>query len=78
MKTLTVGDLKANFSAILKNVQEGEEIAIAFGKKKEVIAFIIPKELRTKPKRKLGIWEGKGTIIFKDDFKMTEEEFLGL
>ncbi len=78
MKTLTVGDLKANFSKILKNVQAGEEIAIAFGKKKEVVAFIVPKELRQKPKRKLGIWEGKGTVVFKEDFKMTTEEFLGL
>jgi antitoxin (DNA-binding transcriptional repressor) of toxin-antitoxin stability system len=78
MRTLTVGDLKANFSTILKNVQHGEEIAIAFGKKKEIVAYIIPKELRPKTKRILGLWEGKGTVTFNEDFKMTEEEFLGV
>ncbi len=31
-----------------------------------------------KKERKLGILDGKVTITFADDFKMTEEEFLGL
>lgn len=77
MKTLTIGDLKTNFSEVLKAVQLGEEFAIAFGKRKEVIAYLIPKHLRKKGKRDIGIMEGKATAIFKDDFKMTTEEFLG-
>jgi hypothetical protein len=31
-----------------------------------------------KKERKLGILDGKCTIHFADDFKMTEEELLGL
>ncbi|WP_373330877.1 type II toxin-antitoxin system Phd/YefM family antitoxin [Salmonirosea aquatica] len=73
MRTLTVGELKAQFSQIIKDVKAGEEIAVAFGKKREVIAYLVPK-----PERKLGILQGKGKAIFTDDFKMTEEEFLGL
>lgn len=78
MKTLTVGDLKTNFSEVLKAVQLGEEFAIAFGKRKEVIAYLIPKHLRKKEKRRIGILEGKASVAFKDDFKMTSEELLGL
>lgn len=77
MKILTVGDLKTNFSEVLKAVQVGEEFAIAFGKRKEVVAYLIPKHSRKNGKRKIGILEGKASITFKDDFKMTVEEFLG-
>ncbi len=78
MKTLTVGDLKTNFSEVLKAVQLGEEFAIAFGKRKEVVAYLVPKQLRKKGKRNIGVLEGKASVIFKDDFKMTAEEFLGV
>lgn len=77
MKTLTVGDLKTNFSEVLKAVQLGEEFAIALGKSKEVVAYLVPKQLRKKGKRDIGMLEGKASVIFKDDFKMTTEEFLG-
>jgi len=78
MKVLTVGDLKTNFSEVLKAVQVGEEFAISFGKRKEVIAYLVPIHLRNNGKRKIGILEGKATVTFKEDFKMTTEEFLGL
>jgi antitoxin (DNA-binding transcriptional repressor) of toxin-antitoxin stability system len=77
MQTLSVGEFKANFSEVLKKVLAGEEIAISYGKKKEIVARLVPKAGK-KEKRKIGILEGKSTVIFKDDFKMTEEEFLGL
>lgn len=78
METMSVGEFKANFSEALQKVLAGEKVNISFGKKKEIVAMLVPKEKEKKPKRKLGILEGKGQIIFKDDFKMTEEEFLGL
>ncbi len=78
MKTLTVGELKRRLSEILKEVQNGEEIAVAFGKKKEIVAYLVPKANRKSKPRKLGILQGKGKAIFAGDFKMTEEEFLGL
>lgn len=78
MKTLSVGDLKTNFSEVLKAVQLGEEFAIAFGKRKEVIAYLIPRHLRKKENRRIGVLEGKASVMFKGDFKMTSEELLGL
>lgn len=75
---MTVGDLKSRFSEVLQDVKSGEEIAIAFGKKKEIVAYLIPKTARAGAKRQLGILQGKGTVTFAPDFKLTDDEFLGL
>ncbi len=76
MKPLTVGVLKSRFSEVLKEVQSGEEMAVAFDKKREIVAYLVPKPNRKTKSGKLGILQGK--ITFAEDFKMTEEEFLGL
>ncbi|HLF35365.1 MAG TPA: type II toxin-antitoxin system prevent-host-death family antitoxin [Cyclobacteriaceae bacterium] len=78
MKTMSVGELKANFSEVLKRVLSGEEIVISYGRKKEIVARIVPKNAGKKLKRKIGILESKGSVKFNNDFKMTEEEFLGI
>jgi antitoxin (DNA-binding transcriptional repressor) of toxin-antitoxin stability system len=75
MKTMSVGEFKANFSEALKLVLAGQEIGILYGKKKEVVARLVPQNIGKKSKRKLGILEGK--VKFGKDFKMTEEEFVG-
>ena len=79
MKCLPVGELKANFSEVLEDVQNGETIEIVYGKKKKPVARIVPVP-RTKPKgkRKLGLLAGKMKVVFADDFKMTEEELINL
>jgi len=76
MEILSVGEFKANFSEVLKKVLSGEEVAISYGKKKKIVAKLVPNILK-KNKRKLGIMEGKGKVTFADDYKMTQEEFLG-
>jgi len=78
MKIMTVGDLKAHFSEVIQHVKAGEEIAVAFGRKKEIVAYLIPKAGRKTEKRELGQLRSKGSVTFADDFTMTEEEFLGL
>jgi antitoxin (DNA-binding transcriptional repressor) of toxin-antitoxin stability system len=79
MKTLPVGELKAQFSEVLEKVKQGEKYGIVYGKKKKPIAMIVPFiEIEEKQERKLGILDGKFQIKFADDFKMTEEELLGL
>jgi len=76
MTIMTVGEFKRDFSEALKRVQAGEEIAISYGKNKEIVARLVPKASPKKAKRKLGILKGK--VQFNADFKMTEEEFLGI
>ena len=78
MRTFTVGELKTNFSEILEWVRSGEEVAIAFGRKKEIVAFLVPRAAVKTQKRPLGLLEGKAKATFSADFKMTEMEFLGL
>lgn len=76
MKVMSVGEFKTNFSQVLKRVQAGEEIDIAYGKSKEIVARLVPKAAVKKHKRIIGIWDAKGKVKFGADFKMTEEEFL--
>ena len=79
MKTLPVGELKAQFSEVLEKVKLGESFGILYGKKRKPVAMIVPfSDKEKKKERKLGILEGKVKIKFADDYKMTEEEFLGL
>lgn len=75
---MSVGELKTRFSEVLKRVQSGEEIGIAYGKSKVVVARLVPKNMEKKKKRKIGILDGKGKVTFSKDFKLTAEEFLNL
>jgi antitoxin (DNA-binding transcriptional repressor) of toxin-antitoxin stability system len=79
MKTLPVDEVKAQLSEILEKVKQGESFGILYGKKKRPIAMIVPYvDSEKKKERKIGILDGKVKITFADNFKMTEEEFLGL
>jgi prevent-host-death family protein len=79
MKTLQLAEAKAHFSSVLKDVEAGNEIVIAYGKKKHTIAVIIPYEKWKKgQKRQLGTLEGKMSVKFSDDFAMTGEELINL
>ena len=79
VKSLPVGELKAQFSEVLEKVQQGESFEVLYGKKKTPIARIVPiSDPKSKKKRKIGILDGKIKIKFADNFKMTEEEFLNL
>lgn len=79
MKSLPVGEFKATLSELIEKVQQGESFGITYGKSKKLVAELNPPKKQKKlKKRKLGILEGKGSVIFADDFKMTEEEFINL
>lgn len=79
MKTLPVGELKAQFSEILELVKQGESFGILYGKKKKLIAMIVPYvDKKSKKERDIGYLEGKVKIIFSADFSISEEELLGI
>ena len=42
MITVGVGELKPNFSDILNEVRDGEEVLISYGRRKEKVAVIVP------------------------------------
>ena len=80
MKSLPVGEFKAQFSEVLEMVQQGESVGVLYGKSKKPVAKLVPMNGSEpkKKKRKLGIWEGKVKFVFADNFKMTDEELLDL
>jgi len=62
-KVITIYDAKANLSKLVKRAQAGKMVYIgAFGIPQAVIA-----PLPTKPKIKLGVWQGKHKITYSDD-----------
>lgn len=77
IKKMTVGDFKSHFSEAIDWVKSGKKIAVTFGKKKEVVGYFVPEAMGNEKKRQLGKLEGSASATFKDNFKMTEEEFLG-
>lgn len=79
MKSLSVGEFKAQFSEVLEKVQAGESIGVLYGKNKKPVAKLVPVNgSKKKKKREIGIWEGKVKYVFADNFKMTDEELLDL
>ena len=78
MKSLPVGEFKARFSEVLEKVRQGESVGVLYGKNKKPIAKLVPMTEPKKKKRKLGILDGKMKIVFADDFKMTEDEFINM
>lgn len=63
MQTIQVADLKANFSDILKHVNNDlEEYIIQYDRKHKKIAVLVPYETYEKnnPKIKLGLLSNKG------------------
>ena len=78
MKTMTVGEFKAKFSDVIAQVKAGQEIAVTFGKKKEIIGYFTPEksELKeVKKERPLGPLKHLGYYMANDFCETTEEEF---
>jgi prevent-host-death family protein len=73
-----IAEAKNRFSELIQAVEDGKEILITRGSRKEEVAVIVPiDEWRKKKERRLGTLEGKMEVIFADDWYMTDEEFLG-
>lgn len=80
---MMVADFKAQFSDVLGKVRNGEEVFLGYGRRREKIAVLVPYEkyrrlTKANVKRQAGTLAGKGEVVFGKDFKMTDEEFLGL
>ncbi len=77
MKSLTVGEFKARFSDVLKDVQAGYPLTITYGKKRKKLAVLVPyDQYMHTAERKLGVLQDTASFHVHDDFKMTDEEFL--
>ncbi len=73
---MTVGEFKTRFSDALASVAQGDTITVTYGRNKRPVAVLAPPPAA--PRRKLGLLAGKATVKLAPDWKLTEEEFLGL
>lgn len=78
---LMVADFKAQFSDVLNKVRRGEEVVLGYGRKREKIAVLVPYEkyrraMGKNTERKLGTLAGQGEVIFAENFKLSDTEFL--
>ena len=80
MDAMTVGELKANFSEVLQQVQQGKEFRVLYGRAKKPVAKLCPiTEEKIPRERPIGLLEGKVKFTIPENFKFTStEEFLGL
>jgi antitoxin (DNA-binding transcriptional repressor) of toxin-antitoxin stability system len=77
MKIISVGEFKSKFSQILDWIQNGEEVIVSYGRKKEEVAVLIDiKKHRKSARRKFGILEGKSSFKIHKGFEMTDEDVL--
>lgn len=76
MKTVTIGEFKANFSEYAEKVQKGLELIVTHGRKRKKIFKVMPIQEEKPVKRKLGVLDGKVNITIADDWEMTDEELL--
>jgi antitoxin (DNA-binding transcriptional repressor) of toxin-antitoxin stability system len=77
VKTMTVGEFKAQFSDALDAVRLGKTIVVAYGRNRTKVAAMVPyASLQAPRKRKLGPLEGKVSVRTTDDFKLTDEALL--
>jgi len=77
MQKIYIVQAKTHFSSLLKEVEAGNEIGITYGKKQDTVAVIIPFDIWKKNKKRvLGTLQGKMSVSFAADWKMTDEEFL--
>ncbi len=72
MKTIQVGQFKAEFSEILHQVQQkGETYVIEYGKQHKKVAMLVP-YIPEKTKRKFG--QLKGQIHIPDNFDIEDPD----
>ena len=74
MIQMTVGDFKAQFSSVLEQVMQGEEVQILYGRLKKPVACL--SKVTEKPKRKkrpLGSYESKASYWEDETFEFTPE-----
>jgi antitoxin (DNA-binding transcriptional repressor) of toxin-antitoxin stability system len=77
MKTLQSEEVKTQLASVLKEAEAGNEVAIV--DKMQTNAVIVPySKWKNGQKRQLGSLEGRMSVSFRDDFKMTDEELVNL
>lgn len=78
MKTMTVADFKSQFSTVVDELKKGNEVAITYGRRKELLATVVPQSKMQKPDYSVAVGDLKkaGRTYSMNNFEMTDEELL--
>lgn len=80
MKSVQIGEFKAELSEIIHKVRDqGESFIIEYGKKHTKVAMLIPyqESLENQKPRTFGHLKKIASFEIHDDFDLTNDEFLG-
>ena len=78
MKTINVANIKADFSAVIDDLKNGDEVVIEYGKRHEKLAVIVPYKKYKRNSRKIGILKGKNSFKMNAGYKMSAEDLLNI
>ena len=74
MIQITASDFKAHFSSVLKQVMNGEEVQILYGRAKKPVASLTKTKKTEKPKKRpLGLYKDLGPYWEDESFRLTPE-----
>ncbi len=73
MKQMTVGEFKAQFSSVLEQVMDGEEVQILYGRAKKPVATLTQIEEKKKKRRIPGLYKDFGPYWEDESFRLTPE-----
>ena len=78
MRTLTVGEFKAQISEVIAAVKAGESVIVCYGRQRQRIAAFVPyaKFAANTDKRPIGLLKGRASFSLAPDFDLTDEAFL--
>ena len=81
MRTVQVGEMKANLSEILERIRtEGEEFVLEFGRGHEKVAVLVPYEKYRQQQRtglRPGLLRERAAFAFSEDSALRDEDLLG-
>jgi antitoxin (DNA-binding transcriptional repressor) of toxin-antitoxin stability system len=79
MKTMSVAELKSQFSSVVSDLKQGKEIVITYGRGKKPLGKIVPQSKLRVPDYsiKLGDLQAQGWSYSMKNFDLTDEDLIG-
>lgn len=77
MKSMTVGEFKSQFSAVLEIVRRGGSVAVCYGRRRQPLAVLVPaRPSRNGAGRRLGVLASKARAVFMGEWSVSDEDLL--
>jgi antitoxin (DNA-binding transcriptional repressor) of toxin-antitoxin stability system len=79
MRTMSVAELKSQFSSVINDLKQGKEIAITYGRGKQPLGKIVPQSKLSMPDYSIrpGDLQEQGWSYKMQNFDLTDEDLIG-